>query len=56
MAELDHMIAETRQWRAEHHNERRRIEAAACAIRERCCLTLAAPSWAASMLDMNFDQ
>lgn len=38
MAELDRMIAETRQWRVEHHNERRCIEAAACAIREKALL------------------
>lgn len=38
MAELDRMIADTRNWRVEHHNARRRIEAAACAIREKALL------------------
>lgn len=35
MPKLESMILETRDWRIMHARERRRIEAAACAIREK---------------------
>jgi hypothetical protein len=44
MAELERMIAEVREWRAFHREQARhgvegaRIEAAACAIRERALM------------------
>lgn len=44
MAELDHMIAETRKWRVTHAiaarngHPARHVDAAACAIRERALL------------------
>jgi hypothetical protein len=38
MNELNRMIAEVRHSRAEYHSAGQRIEAAACAIRERALL------------------
>ncbi len=35
MAEIERMIFEARDWRREHFANRRMIEAAACAIREK---------------------
>lgn len=35
MDEIKRMIAQTQQWRLEHRGAKRKIEAAACAIRER---------------------